>query len=131
MAVTLRVAFHLTAFAVGFLLVYTVLTMFPSEEGQLQNRVENLWISVDDKQKTMVSRAMALSSRIAAYVTRIYNRILGERLISIQMIGVSSASSLAAFFIFSALLLYTLLYLSLSQNASVSPQFNVSLLVVD
>lgn len=104
--------------------------MFPDEEGKLQNRIENLWIAVDDKQKSAVRRATLLFNRIASYVTRVYNRILGTSLISFQMIGVSSASSIAAFFLFAALALFFLLYLSLSRHVAVAPHFNSSLFLI-
>ena len=130
MLVVFRVVFKIAMLFVGTLLGYTVVAMFPDEEGGLQNRIENLWISIDDKQKSAVGRAIAILNRAASYVTRIYNHILGSRLISIQMIGVSSASSIAGFFISGALLLLTLLYLSLSRHAAVTPQFNVSLWVI-
>jgi hypothetical protein len=130
MLAVLKVIFRITMLFGGGLLVYTVVTMFPDEEGRLQNRIENLWIAIDDKQKSALGRATVLFNRIASYVTRIYNRILGARLISVQMIGVSSASSLAGFFLGAALLLLTLLYLSLSRHAAVTPKFNVGLLVI-
>jgi hypothetical protein len=114
----------------GGLLVYAVVTMFPDEEGMLQNRVENLWVAIDDKQKSAVGRATVLFNRIASYVTRIYNRILGVRLVSVQMVGVSSASSIAGFFLLGALLLFALLYLSLSRNVAVTPKFNAALLLI-
>jgi hypothetical protein len=114
----------------GGLLVYTVVTMFPDEEGILQNRIENLWVAIDDKQKSAVGRATFLFNRIASYVTRIYNRILGVRLVSVQMVGVSSASSIAGFFLFGAFLLLGLLYLSLSRNVAAPPKFNGALLLI-
>src|ERR1700678_909859 len=101
----------------GGTLFYTAVTMFPDEEGELQNRIENVWIRVDDLHLTVVGRVTAIFNRIAAYVTRIYNRVLGTRLISIQMVGVSSASSIAAFFLFATVLFYSLLYLSISHHA--------------
>jgi hypothetical protein len=126
----LKLVFRLAMLFGGVLLVYTVATMFPDEEGQVQNRIENLWVVIDDKQKSALGRTTALFNRIGSYVTRVYNRILGVRLISVQMIGVSSASSIAGFFLFSGFLLLGLLYLSLSQHAKVTPQFNAALLLI-
>ena len=114
----------------GGLLVYTVVTMFPDEEGKLQDRIESLWVVIDDKQKSEVGRATALFNRIASYVTRIYNCILGRRLFSLQMVGISSAPSIGGFFIFAAILLLILLYLSLSQHSPVTPKFNAALFIV-
>jgi hypothetical protein len=130
MLIALKLAFRIAMLLGGGLLVYTAVTMFPDEEGILQNRIENLWVAIDDKQKSAVGRATVLFNRIASYVTRIYNRILGVRLVSVQMVGVSSASSIAGFFLFGAILLLGLLYLSLSRNATVTPKFNVALLVI-
>jgi hypothetical protein len=114
----------------GGTLFYTAVTMFPDEEGELQNRIENVWIRVDDLHLTVVGRVTAIVNRIGAYVTRIYNRVLGTRLISIQMVGVSSASSIAAFFLFATVLFYSLLYLSISKHAPVKPEFNGALIIV-
>lgn len=130
MLVAFKVAFKIAMLFVGVLLVYTVVTMFPDEEGRLQNRIENLWIAIDDRQKSAVGRAIAVLNRAASYVARVYNRILGSRLISVQMIGVSSSSSIAGFFIFAALLLLALLYLSLSRHIAVTPQFNAGLWLI-
>jgi len=126
----LTLIFRLAMLVVGSVLVYTVVAMFPDEEGRLQNRVENLWIAIDDKQRSAAGKAIALLNRVASIVTRIYNRILGPKLVSIQMIGVSSSSSISGFFIFAALGSWTLLYLSLSTRAPVTTQFNISLLAV-
>jgi hypothetical protein len=130
MLAVLKVAFRIAMFFGGGLLVYTVVTMFPNEEGKLQNRIKNLWIAIDDKQRSAVGRATTLFNRIASYVTRVYNRILGVRLISVQMVGVSSASSIAGFFLFAALVLLALFYLSLSRNAAVTPKLNAALLLL-
>lgn len=130
MLVVFRVVFKIAILIVGVLLVYTVVAMFPDEEGGLQNRIENLWIAIDDKQKSAVSRAIAILNRAASYITRVHNRVLGPQLISVQMIGVSSSPSLAGFFVSGALLFLTLLYVSLSRRVAITPQFNVSLLVI-
>jgi hypothetical protein len=130
MLALLTLVFRLAVLVGGCLLVYTVVTMFPDEEGRLQNRIENLWVAIDDKQKSAAGRASALFSRIAAYVTRLYNRILGVRLISVQMVGVSSASSIAGFFLFGGLVFLSLLYLSLSRHVKVAEQFNAGLLLI-
>jgi hypothetical protein len=113
----------------GGLLVYTVVAMFPDEEGKLQNRIENLWIAIDDKQKSAVGKATTLFNRIASYVTRVYNRILGVTLISVQLVGVSSASSLAGFFLGTAFVSFALLNLLLSNHVTINARFNPALLL--
>lgn len=115
---------------VGGTILYVELALFPNEEGELQNRIEKLWIVVDEKQKLEVARATIVFSRVGQFVTRLYNRILGAKLISLQMVGVSSASSIGAFFTFGGLVLLTLLYMSFSSQAKVSMKFNASLLLV-
>jgi hypothetical protein len=130
MLLVFKVVFKIAMLLVGTLVFYTATTMFPDEEGALQNRIENLWIIVDDKQKSATGRAIGILNRVASYVTRVYNRILGSRLVSVQMVGVSSSSSIAGFFIFAALLFFTLLYLALSRHVTVTPRFNAALLLV-
>jgi hypothetical protein len=130
MLAVLQVAFRIVMLFGGGLLIYTVVTMFPNEEGQLQNRIENLWVAIDDMQQSAVGRATALFNRIASYVTRVYNRILGVRLISVQMVGVSSASSLAGFFLGTVFVSLALLNILLSNHITVNPRFNSGLLLI-
>lgn len=130
MLAVLKLTFRIAMIFGGGLLVYAVVTMFPDEEGKLQNRIENLWVAIDDMQQSAVGRATALFNRIASYVTRIYNRILGVRLISVQMVGVSSASSLAGFFLGTAYVSFALLSLLMSKHVTINPKFNPALLLI-
>jgi hypothetical protein len=130
MLAVLQVAFRIVMLFGGCLLLYTVVTMFPDEEGRLQNRIENLWVAIDDMQQSAVGRATSLFNRIASYVTRVYNRILGVRLISVQIVGVSSASSLAGFFLGTAFISVALLNILLSNHITINPQFNSGLLLI-
>jgi hypothetical protein len=112
---------HVIIGVCGCLLLYIAIVMKPDEEGNLQNRIETLWITVNDKQQVSGDRTTALFNRIAGVVSRTYNRILGVRLISVQMVGVSSASSLAGLFLGGCFVLLILFYLVIARNIQTAP----------
>src|SRR6266700_6033802 len=97
--VLLRIAFALLGSGV-------LLTLFlrEDEEGRIQNRLEELWIRIDDAQSAALSRQAAFVAEIARVVTRILDRIFGERLFSAHAASVSAFYGLASSILFSLFL---------------------------
>ena len=83
---------------IGFLAYYAAFFLREGEEGRLQNRIEKLWVTIDDR--SSVGRTSALFSNVAKIVTRGFNRLFGRRLISFQFIGVSTCCSFATLCLF-------------------------------
>jgi hypothetical protein len=68
--------------------------MYESEYGTLQNKVESLWIRVNDRTRLVGSRTIAIFNTVAEADTGILNRIYGHRMVSLRMVGISTTTSL-------------------------------------
>jgi len=82
---------RLLAALVGAFAYYAAFFMYEDEQGKWQSRIEALWITVNDQEKVAGSRASALFDRVAAVVTGAFDRVFGSKLISIQLLGVSTS----------------------------------------
>ncbi len=88
------------AFFIGVLAYYIAFFMYEDEEGKWQNRIEKLWVAINDKEKTAGgSQASAFFNKVADVATRGFNRVLGRSLFSVQLVGVSTSYSFAALFL--------------------------------
>jgi hypothetical protein len=88
------------AFCIGVLAYYIAFFMYEDEEGKWQNRIEKLWVAINDKEKSAGgSQASAFFNKVADVATRGFNRVLGRRLFSLQLVGVSTSYSFAALFL--------------------------------
>jgi len=83
---TLSVRFGLLAG--GILLFYASLS-YETEEGKIQNLLEEWWIKVDDYQRQVLSKHIAFLKTLASVSTRLLDELFGPSLISVQSIGVS------------------------------------------
>jgi hypothetical protein len=79
--------------AVGLLAYYVGMFLYEDEEGVLQNRIENLWIAIDDRARYTGSATAALFEKVALIVSRILNRIYGRKLISLHVFRTSLSFS--------------------------------------
>jgi hypothetical protein len=91
------------AFVMGLVAYYVAFFMYEDAEGKLQNRIEQLWIAVNDRKRITGSTASALFNKIASVVTRTFDRVFGHKLLSLQLIGVSVCYALAGLFLFISL----------------------------
>jgi hypothetical protein len=75
--------------------------MRESTEGKWVNRIEEFWVRIDDRSKSVVDSTKLLFNAIAQRITRMLDRIVGSRVISPRLIGLSGCISFATtFFIF-------------------------------
>jgi hypothetical protein len=102
--IDLHLACRVVAFLLGVFGLYLTCFLFEGEEGRWQNRLETLWISIDDRARMTDSRFTAVVSRVAQVLVKGYNRMFGEHLISFQAVGVSISSSLAFAMLLSAII---------------------------
>jgi len=82
--------------------------MYEDEEGKWQNRIDKLWVAIDDRAKLTGSKTSALFNKVAAVVTRAFDGIFGRKLLSFQFIGVSSCYSLAGLWLLASFALMIL-----------------------
>jgi hypothetical protein len=80
---------------VGCLAFYVAFFLYPDQEGRLQNRIEDVWVSVNDRAKVTGRLSIALFNRVAAIVERLFNRIFGARRFSYRLVSLSMNLSLA------------------------------------
>src|SRR6266403_3251087 len=86
---------RILAASVGSLALYIRLFMYEDEEGKWQNRIDNLWIGIHDRERTAGSKTSALFNRVSIVVNRLFDRIFGPRLFSLRAVGASTCYSLA------------------------------------
>src|SRR5436309_2081033 len=77
---------QLAAGAAGALLLYLSFFLHEDEEGRLANRLEDLWIRMDDLQKKSLSRNAAFLSGASRIVLSLLSRLFGDRVLSLQAI---------------------------------------------
>jgi hypothetical protein len=88
MAESLVLILRILGVALGVLFISTRL-LYKTEQGHLQSKLQDLWITIDDLQKYALSRHTAFMRVMAAILNSLFNRIFGKRLISLQSITVS------------------------------------------
>jgi hypothetical protein len=105
------ILFHIISGAVGFYLLYLTYTMRESAEGIWLNRIEEMWMQIDDRRLNIANTTRELFGRIADKVTRLLDFIFGTKVISFRAIGVSGCFSFASMLFTLAILIEALCYL--------------------
>jgi hypothetical protein len=82
------------AAAVGIGLLYAAAFLYETEESRIHNRLEELWIAIDDLQKTVRSREVALATIIATRLSTWIDRFYGSRAFSARMMLFSAWGAL-------------------------------------
>jgi hypothetical protein len=70
--------------------------LYEDEEGKIQNRLEDLWLKVDDFQHLALSKHVALMRMIAGLMNTGFNWVFGKKLVSVESVAVSYCYSLAS-----------------------------------
>jgi hypothetical protein len=92
--IVLAVMGRLGAGGVACLALYIGLFMYKDERDRWQNRLEQLWVDIDDRAKRTGSVFPALVNRISAGTVKILDRLFGEERFSVKLIAVSVNLSL-------------------------------------
>jgi hypothetical protein len=90
---TMALTTHFIAVVLGAYIFYVTFVMRESTEGVWTNRIEELWIRVDDHASP--DRTKALFNIVADRVARTFTRIVGKKVFSPRIVGVSGSLSLA------------------------------------
>lgn len=83
----------------GLFVLYLAFFTYEDEEGAIQDRIENLWISIRDRQERSGKRVAALFQQIAEMLDEFFNRVFGKSLISFQAVCVTMCYSLAGLYL--------------------------------
>lgn len=97
-------ALHLVIGLIGAVLLYVALFLRETEEGKLQNRLEELWIEIDDLSKAALSRQTAFLQRVSALANSGLNKLFGVRPFSAGAVSASLCFSFGSVSFFLAYL---------------------------
>lgn len=96
----MTLALHILAPLFGLYLWYLTYVMRETTEGKWVNRIEELWVRIDDRSKVSGSKTKLVFSAVATKVTKILDQVFGVRIISPRVVGVSGSLSFASLFLF-------------------------------
>jgi hypothetical protein len=88
---------HLLIGLIGTVLLYLALFLHETEEGKIQNRLEKLWVDIDDLSKAALSRQAAFLQRVSGMANSALNKLFGAQLISAAAVAASLCLSVASF----------------------------------
>jgi hypothetical protein len=89
-------ALRLIVGAIGLGLIYQAFLLYETQEGAFANKLEDLWIKIDDLHKVAVAKHTAFVSVLAAFFSTILDRIFGKKLLSVQATCVSVCYAIAS-----------------------------------
>lgn len=88
------------SFIGGLSLIWIALFLYESKQGVIQNRLENLWIRLDDLQRSFISRHTTFMHIMASSTSAALDQVFGKKLFSARFIGTSTCFSLASIYFF-------------------------------
>jgi hypothetical protein len=80
----------------GLFCVLTTILLCPGEEGQIQSKVEDFWVRVDDYRQLALSKHAAFMTQVAKLETSFLDKVFGPKLISGHALAVSFCCSVTA-----------------------------------
>jgi len=83
----------------GAVLMYAGLFLYPDEEEKFQNKVQEWWRKLSEKQKVSRSAVAAFMQEVARLTGSGFDRLFGRRLFSLRVIPVSIYLSIASCFL--------------------------------
>ena len=90
------IAGRLLAAVNGCVCFYLAVFMYEVEEGQWNNRLEDLWVRIDDLSKATEQRSIAIINRIAGTLSKGADWVFGHKLLSLRTVAASLNLSLFA-----------------------------------
>jgi hypothetical protein len=84
----------------GMLFVYAAVFLYEDEQGKLQNRLEQWWIEISDREKTATSRYAVFMQEVARIASDLFDRLLGAKLFSWRAFKVSATFSMGSYLLF-------------------------------
>jgi len=96
--------FHFVMGLTGLLLLYVGLFLTETEEGLLNNRLEELWVRVDDLQTIAMTRQAALLQQVSSLVAAGLAKLFGQKLVSIKSVAACLCFAMGSIYLSLALL---------------------------
>jgi hypothetical protein len=84
--------------ALGVAFLYASLFLHEDDEERIQNRIEEWWVKLADKQDASRSWTATFMREVAVLTTRGFDRLFGKRLLSLRVAGISFCFSVASFY---------------------------------
>jgi hypothetical protein len=97
--VPVHMLLYAAALVSGFYLLSMTFIMRESTEGKWTNRIEDLWVRLDDRHKVVGETTKALVLAIAQKVTGAFDRIVGPGIVSARLVGISGSLSFTSLFL--------------------------------
>jgi hypothetical protein len=91
---------HFVVATIGLLLLYVALFLTETDEGLVQNRLEELWINVDDLSRRSLSREAALLQQVSELLKDGLDRLFGEGLFTWKAAATSTGLSAATILLY-------------------------------
>jgi hypothetical protein len=77
---------------------YLAFFLYEDEEGHWQNRIDDLWITIDDRARITKSTSTALLNKLGEAMKRLFGKMFGQRMFSYHAVVISFNLSLACGF---------------------------------
>jgi hypothetical protein len=87
---------RIVAGVVSAVAFYFAFFLYEDEEGVWQNRIDDLWVIIDERARVTLSRSGALINGFGIILDRIFNKMFGKRLLSFRAIMISLNLSFAS-----------------------------------
>lgn len=86
-------ALRITLCSVGVALLFLGLFVYEDEERNIQSRLQNWWISLDDQSRRAISRERNLVARLTASASIVLDGVFGHRLLTFRALSISAVLS--------------------------------------
>lgn len=91
----LYLTLKIIATVIGVVCFCVTTFLYEDEEGNVQSKLEAIWIRIDDLQKKAISRHLAFVQAVSAAVASFLKRLYGEKLFSVRSLYVSSCLTIS------------------------------------
>lgn len=91
--------YRYVAALVGLMFLYLKFALYESEEKDLQNRLVDLWCRIDEKAELAREVLTGLMKETARITLKIFDRIFGIKIVSVQSVSVSISIVFSSIFI--------------------------------
>ena len=81
----------------GSVLLYMAFFLYENERGQIQNRLEELWIAIDDQARKVPGKNAAFLREIVGIASATFDRFFGKKILSWRSVAVSACFSIASY----------------------------------
>jgi hypothetical protein len=82
--------------ALGLLLILVSAILYETEEGKIQNKLEEWWVVLCDAESRAVKKHAAFVAEVVALARHVFDTLFGQKLFSIRALGVSACFSLSS-----------------------------------